>query len=118
MMMKMITLMCMSMILSVTMMMVCLMMSKKSKMDMEKMSPFECGFDPKTSARMPFSIQFFLIGVLFLIFDIEIIIILPMIITMKSTMLKDWMMTISIFIIIMLLGLMYEWKMGVLEWMN
>nr|YP_009485636.1 NADH dehydrogenase subunit 3 [Tapeinus singularis]AVZ00773.1 NADH dehydrogenase subunit 3 [Tapeinus singularis] len=96
----------------------CTVIAKKSILDREKMSPFECGFDPKSSSRMPFSIQFFLIAVLFLIFDIEIVIILPMIIVMKSSIIKMWFLTVSTFIIILLSGLFHEWNNGVLEWAN
>nr|YP_010535291.1 NADH dehydrogenase subunit 3 [Megacopta horvathi]UYA97778.1 NADH dehydrogenase subunit 3 [Megacopta horvathi]UYA97791.1 NADH dehydrogenase subunit 3 [Megacopta horvathi] len=90
--------------------------SAKSIMDREKMSPFECGFDPIKSARTPFSIQFFLLAVLFLIFDIEIALILPIIITMKWTMTGKWVLTIASFMMILLLGLYHEWKNGMLEW--
>nr|AFI54805.1 NADH dehydrogenase subunit 3 [Eucorysses grandis]AVJ52403.1 NADH dehydrogenase subunit 3 [Eucorysses grandis] len=102
--------------ISTILMILCTMISKSSMMDREKMSPFECGFDPLNSPRSPFSIQFFLIAVLFLIFDIEIAIILPIIITMKWNLTSTWIMTIMFFIIILILGLYYEWNNGVLEW--
>nr|YP_011017065.1 NADH dehydrogenase subunit 3 [Saldoida armata]WQB61743.1 NADH dehydrogenase subunit 3 [Saldoida armata] len=109
-----------SMIMLITMsmmiMIMCSMISSKSKMNQEKMSPFECGFDPKSSPRLPFSIQFFLIAVLFLIFDIEIVIILPMVITIKMNMTTAWMVTVTLFTLILVGGLMHEWKNGVLEW--
>nr|QMP96774.1 NADH dehydrogenase subunit 3 [Eratyrus mucronatus] len=107
-----------AMIISLMLIIMCTIISKKSILDREKMSPFECGFDPKSSSRMPFSIQFFLIAILFLIFDIEIVIILPMIITLKSSSLMMWFLTISTFIIILLAGLYHEWYNGVLEWAN
>nr|YP_009917425.1 NADH dehydrogenase subunit 3 [Nabis ferus]QLF99792.1 NADH dehydrogenase subunit 3 [Nabis ferus] len=103
-------------VISTVLMTACSIISKKSIMDREKMSPFECGFDPKSSSRMPFSLQFFLIAVLFLIFDIEIVIILPMVITLKYTMISTWMTTIMVFMIILIMGLYHEWNNGVLEW--
>nr|QWZ47661.1 NADH dehydrogenase subunit 3 [Metidiocerus impressifrons] len=93
-----------------------IMISSSSIMDMEKLTPFECGFNPMSNKRLPFSIHFFLIAVIFLIFDIEIIIILPMIITMKYTMFKYWIMTSLLFIIVLLLGLYHEWYNGMLKW--
>nr|YP_010528129.1 NADH dehydrogenase subunit 3 [Priassus spiniger]UXW64231.1 NADH dehydrogenase subunit 3 [Priassus spiniger] len=102
--------------LSIAIMMMCTLISKTSKKDRESMSPFECGFDPKSSARTPFSVQFFLIAVLFLIFDIEIAIMLPVIMTMKLSLSKTWMITIMMFIIILIMGLYHEWNNGVLEW--
>nr|AHN95692.1 NADH dehydrogenase subunit 3 [Trigonotylus caelestialium] len=108
----------MVMLMSIIMMTLCSIISKKTLMDREKMSPFECGFDPKSSPRIPFSSQFFLIAVLFLVFDIEIVIILPMITTMKSSNMLSWMITSVTFIMILMLGLYHEWKNGILEWSN
>nr|YP_010952911.1 NADH dehydrogenase subunit 3 [Empoascanara defecta]WMQ52354.1 NADH dehydrogenase subunit 3 [Empoascanara defecta] len=90
--------------------------NKKSICDSQKSSPFECGFNPMTYKRLPFSIHFFLIAVIFLIFDIEIIIILPMILTLKSSQLSNWLMTSTIFILILILGLYHEWINGMLNW--
>nr|UPL65396.1 NADH dehydrogenase subunit 3 [Parathyginus sp.] len=105
-----------STIISTGLMMVCTVISKSTIMDREKMSPFECGFDPMSSSRMPFSLQFFLIAILFLIFDIEIAIILPMIITLKYSNIMTWSMTTTMFISTLIVGLYYEWKNGMLEW--
>nr|YP_002727942.1 NADH dehydrogenase subunit 3 [Orius niger]ABZ02079.1 NADH dehydrogenase subunit 3 [Orius niger] len=102
--------------MSMVIMMLCMVTYKKSFMDREKMSPYECGFDPKSSSRTPFSIQFFLIAVLFLIFDIEIVIILPMISNANLLILTNWFYTATAFFMILLVGLYYEWKNGVLEW--
>nr|YP_009919157.1 NADH dehydrogenase subunit 3 [Paratriatoma lecticularia]QMP96799.1 NADH dehydrogenase subunit 3 [Paratriatoma lecticularia] len=107
-----------ALIISMSLIIICTIISKKSILDRESMSPFECGFDPKSSSRMPFSIQFFLIAVLFLIFDIEIVIILPMIITLKSSSLMTWFITVTVFISILLAGLYHEWNNGVLDWAN
>nr|WEP24855.1 NADH dehydrogenase subunit 3 [Idiocerus sp.] len=93
-----------------------IMISKKSIIDMEKLTPFECGFNPMSNKRLPFSIHFFLIAVIFLIFDIEIIIILPMILTMKYSMLMYWLTTSLLFIIVLMLGLYHEWYNGMLKW--
>nr|UFA47109.1 NADH dehydrogenase subunit 3 [Mitjaevia diana] len=95
-----------------------LFISKKSIFDMQKSSPFECGFNPMTYKRLPFSIHFFLIAVIFLIFDIEIIIIMPMILAMKSSMLVSWLLTSCLFILILLIGLYHEWLNGMLNWTN
>nr|YP_009141023.1 NADH dehydrogenase subunit 3 [Adelphocoris lineolatus]AHL44248.1 NADH dehydrogenase subunit 3 [Adelphocoris lineolatus]ANT45797.1 NADH dehydrogenase subunit 3 [Adelphocoris lineolatus] len=103
-------------IMSMMVMILCSLISKKTIIDREKMSPFECGFDPKSSSRLPFSSQFFLIAVLFLIFDIEIVIILPMVITMKTSNMMNWFITSSMFITILIMGLYHEWKNGILEW--
>nr|YP_010422513.1 NADH dehydrogenase subunit 3 [Penthe kochi]USG58928.1 NADH dehydrogenase subunit 3 [Penthe kochi] len=92
--------------------------SKKTFMDREKSSPFECGFDPKSSARLPFSIQFFLIAVIFLIFDVEITLLFPFILMMKFSNLFLYFLTLMFFILILLFGLLHEWKQGALNWYN
>nr|WNN67216.1 NADH dehydrogenase subunit 3 [Colasposoma dauricum] len=90
--------------------------SKKSFIDQEKSSPFECGFDPKNSSRLPFSLQFFLIAIIFLIFDVEIALLLPLIVIMKMLNPMNLMITSIIFIMILLLGLYHEWNQGALNW--
>nr|YP_011004282.1 NADH dehydrogenase subunit 3 [Ctenophthalmus yunnanus]WPS93670.1 NADH dehydrogenase subunit 3 [Ctenophthalmus yunnanus] len=91
-------------------------LSYKSIYDQEKNSAFECGFDPISSSRIPFSLHFFMIAIIFLIFDIEIALLLPMIILINSSILINWMLTSMIFILILLLGLYYEWNKGMLNW--
>nr|YP_010397350.1 NADH dehydrogenase subunit 3 [Glycyphana fulvistemma]UQJ77457.1 NADH dehydrogenase subunit 3 [Glycyphana fulvistemma] len=102
--------------ISLILMMISFIISKKSFMDREKASPFECGFDPKSSSRMPFSLQFFLIAVIFLIFDVEITLLIPLILTMNLCNLMSYFIVTVIFIIILLLGLYHEWNQGALDW--
>nr|ADO60417.1 NADH dehydrogenase subunit 3 [Trechini sp. BMNH 840194] len=106
------------MFISFLMMLIANLISKKSFMDREKNSPFECGFDPKNSARMPFSLQFFLIAVIFLIFDVEIALLMPMIMIMKMSNLLSWLYMSIFFIFILLIGLYHEWNQGALNWAN
>nr|YP_011003825.1 NADH dehydrogenase subunit 3 [Phymateus saxosus]WPS66396.1 NADH dehydrogenase subunit 3 [Phymateus saxosus] len=105
----------MSFIIPMMVMIIAKTLSEKNN-NREKSSPFECGFDPKSSARMPFSIQFFLIAVIFLIFDIEIALILPAVIIMKSSNLFIWTMSMTTFLLILIMGLYHEWNQGVLNW--
>nr|URX54467.1 NADH dehydrogenase subunit 3 [Glyptotermes sp. 17 AB-2022a] len=93
-------------------------LAKKNIEDREKSSPFECGFDPKSSARLPFSLRFFLIAVIFLIFDVEIALLLPMTIVMTTSNMKSWMMISSVFLLVLIIGLYHEWNQGSLEWAN
>nr|YP_009991811.1 NADH dehydrogenase subunit 3 [Centropus unirufus]QNN84672.1 NADH dehydrogenase subunit 3 [Centropus unirufus] len=84
--------------------------------DSEKLSPYECGFDPLGSARLPFSIRFFLVAILFLLFDLEIALLLPL---PWATQLQSPLTTLtwtSIIIILLTFGLIYEWMQGGLEW--
>nr|YP_009995434.1 NADH dehydrogenase subunit 3 [Ochthebius mediterraneus]QNP09863.1 NADH dehydrogenase subunit 3 [Ochthebius mediterraneus] len=105
-------------LISMIIMILASILSKKTFMDREKSSPFECGFDPKSSARLPFSIQFFLIAVIFLIFDVEITLLIPLILTMKITNMMMYLYVSFFFFIILLLGLYHEWNQGALNWMN
>nr|WDE83836.1 NADH dehydrogenase subunit 3 [Regulus satrapa] len=84
--------------------------------DSEKLSPYECGFDPLGSARLPFSIRFFLVAILFLLFDLEIALLLPL---PWATQLQSPSTTLtwaSTLILLLTLGLVYEWTQGGLEW--
>nr|ADW41422.1 NADH dehydrogenase subunit 3 [Drosophila ezoana] len=104
------------MMISFIVMILASILSKKTLVDREKSSPFECGFDPKSSSRLPFSLRFFLITIIFLIFDVEIALILPMIIIFKFSNLMIWSITSIIFILILLIGLYHEWNQGMLNW--
>nr|AAS67263.1 NADH dehydrogenase subunit 3 [Rhinocrypta lanceolata] len=84
--------------------------------DSEKLSPYECGFDPLGTARLPFSIRFFLVAILFLLFDLEIALLLPL---PWATQLQSPLTTLTwtaTIIILLTLGLIYEWIQGGLEW--
>nr|ACF09260.1 NADH dehydrogenase subunit 3 [Glaucidium gnoma] len=88
----------------------------KTNPDQEKLSPYECGFDPLGSARLPFSIRFFLVAILFLLFDLEIALLLPL---PWATQLQSPTTTLtwtSAMITLLTLGLIYEWLQGGLEW--
>nr|AVE15526.1 NADH dehydrogenase subunit 3 [Phyllothelys sp. 1 JZ-2017]AVE15653.1 NADH dehydrogenase subunit 3 [Phyllothelys sp. 2 JZ-2017] len=91
-------------------------LAKKKKKDREKNSPFECGFNPISSSRLPFSVHFFLIAVMFLIFDVEIALILPMTIITHKSNLMMWTITSMFFLLILTIGLYHEWNQGSLEW--
>nr|QUE27235.1 NADH dehydrogenase subunit 3 [Actias dubernardi] len=105
-------------VISNIIMLLSVILSKKSFIDREKSSPFECGFDPKSSARIPFSLHFFLITIIFLIFDVEIALIFPIIYLFKSVNFFIWMKTSFFFIIILLLGIYHEWNQNMLTWTN
>nr|QGS65148.1 NADH dehydrogenase subunit 3 [Brama dussumieri] len=84
--------------------------------DHEKLSPYECGFDPLGSARLPFSLRFFLVAILFLLFDLEIALLLPL---PWGDQLPSPLTTFSwasSVLILLTLGLIYEWLQGGLEW--
>nr|YP_010180062.1 NADH dehydrogenase subunit 3 [Anisopteromalus calandrae]QUX32908.1 NADH dehydrogenase subunit 3 [Anisopteromalus calandrae] len=97
------------------MMMINLTLSKKMSKNREKMSPFECGFDPMEKNRMPFSLSFYLIAVIFLIFDVEIAVILPMVL-MNFYLYYIIYLNLMLILLILLFGLFMEWKEGALMW--
>nr|YP_009227452.1 NADH dehydrogenase subunit 3 [Pseudohynobius shuichengensis]ACK38348.1 NADH dehydrogenase subunit 3 [Pseudohynobius shuichengensis] len=84
--------------------------------DLEKLSPYECGFDPLGSARLPFSIRFFLIAILFLLFDLEIALLLPTPWASQLYNPEHTLLWSSMILILLSAGLIYEWVQGGLEW--
>nr|ACT80210.1 NADH dehydrogenase subunit 3 [Rhopalomyia pomum] len=92
------------------------MMSKKKKINFEKMTPFESGFNMKIYSRVPFSLRFFLITIIFLIFDVEIALLMPLISTMMISNYMNWMIMSFTFMLILMMGLIYEWIQGALNW--
>nr|APB02771.1 NADH dehydrogenase subunit 3 [Hycleus cichorii] len=104
------------MIISILMLIIVSLISKKSFIDREKSSPFECGFDPKSSARLPFSLHFFMIAIIFLIFDVEITLLLPLIISLEASNPFNYLIVMMVFILTLLIGLFHEWNQGALNW--
>lgn len=88
---------------------------KKFVKSREKSSPFECGFDPKDKARIPFSLRFFLIVILFLIFDVEISILLQLPYQLDFEHFKG-RVGLLIFVWVLVIGTIEEWRRGVLSW--
>nr|APH08661.1 NADH dehydrogenase subunit 3 [Conasprella wakayamaensis] len=105
-----------ALVLSCVVMMLGWVLSKRGISDREKSSPFECGFDPIKSARLPFSLRFFLLAIIFLIFDIEIVLLFPILASMSSNMSLSMMLGLFIFLIILIVGLFHEWNEGSLDW--
>nr|YP_002213560.1 NADH dehydrogenase subunit 3 [Halichoeres tenuispinis]ABS87652.1 NADH dehydrogenase subunit 3 [Halichoeres tenuispinis] len=84
--------------------------------DYEKLSPYECGFDPLGSARLPFSLRFFLVAILFLLFDLEIALLLPLPWGDQLASPLTTFFWASAVLILLTVGLIYEWVQGGLEW--
>ena len=89
--------------------------SSPSNPDPEKLSAYECGFDAFDDSRMEFDVRFYLVAILFIIFDLEIAFLFPWAITLgKIGVFGFWSM--MIFLAILTIGFIYEWKKGALEW--
>nr|YP_003891055.1 NADH dehydrogenase subunit 3 [Tanystylum orbiculare]ADB91991.1 NADH dehydrogenase subunit 3 [Tanystylum orbiculare] len=102
-------------VLSLLIIFMSLLLSKFDFKDMEKSSAFECGMNMMNSPLIPFSLQFFLIAIIFMIFDVEVALIVPFplidLINYQVTSL-----TMILFLLILLFGILYEWLNGALEW--
>ncbi len=83
--------------------------------DSEKLSPYECGFEAFEDARMKFDVRYYLVAILFIIFDLEIAFLFPWAIVLKEI---GWFgfIAMSLFLGILVIGFIYEWKKGALEW--
>ena len=83
--------------------------------DPEKLSAYECGFEPFNDSRMEFDVRFYLVAILFIIFDLEVAFLFPWAITLgKIGVFGFWSM--MLFLLILTIGFIYEWKKGALEW--
>nr|QRW36458.1 NADH dehydrogenase subunit 3 [Notocrater youngi] len=91
-------------------------LAKRTFSDREKMSPFECGFDPVGSARLPFSMRFFLLAVIFLVFDVEVVLLFPVVVDVSTGLTPPTLIGTMMFLIILLIGLFHEWREGSLNW--
>ena len=86
-----------------------------SNPDPEKLSAYECGFEAFNDSRMEFDVRFYLVAILFIIFDLEIAFLFPWAISLGSIgALGFWSM--MIFLFILTIGFIYEWKIGALDW--
>jgi NADH-quinone oxidoreductase subunit A len=87
----------------------------KQRPDAEKLSSYECGFEPFADARGKFDVQFYLVAILFIIFDLEIAFLFPWAITLGEIgEFGFWSM--AVFLSVLTIGFIYEWKKGALEW--
>uniref|UniRef100_A0AAU6QG75 NADH-ubiquinone oxidoreductase chain 3 n=1 Tax=Prionospio multibranchiata TaxID=3050093 RepID=A0AAU6QG75_9ANNE len=107
-----------ALLISLAVMLISYLLSMRTFKDREKSTPFECGFDPKDKARLPFSTRFFLLAVIFLIFDIEIVLLMPTPLILSNSPSNYFLMAIFIFMLILLLGTLHEWREGSLSWTN
>ena len=83
--------------------------------DPEKLSAYECGFDPFNDSRMEFDIRFYLVAILFIIFDLEIAFLFPWAITLGNIGYFGFF-SMMLFLFILTIGFIYEWKKGALDW--
>ena len=83
--------------------------------DPEKLSAYECGFEPFNDSRMEFDIRFYLVAILFIIFDLEIAFLFPWAISLGKIGLLGFF-SMMIFLVILTVGFIYEWKKGALDW--
>ena len=101
-------------VLSVVVMSLSFLLSPKKPND-EKLSPYECGFEPFDDARTKFDIRFYLVALLFIIFDLEVVFLFPWAISLENIGIFGYL-SMMIFLIILTIGFIYEWKKGALEW--
>jgi NADH-quinone oxidoreductase subunit A len=87
----------------------------RQKPDSEKLSPYECGFEPFADARSKFDVRYYLVSILFIIFDLEVAFLFPWAVSLGSIgMLGFWSMIV--FLLVLTVGFVYEWRKGALEW--
>tara|TARA_Y100000389_G_scaffold114134_1_gene111316 strand:- start:26152 stop:26517 length:366 start_codon:yes stop_codon:yes gene_type:complete len=89
--------------------------TKKTRFNEEKNSPYECGFEAVGNVRNKFNVQFYLVAILFIIFDLEIALLFPWALSLRDIGFEGfWSM--MIFLTILTVGFIYEWRKGALDW--
>jgi len=83
--------------------------------DEEKLSPYECGFEAFDDSRMKFDVRYYLVAILFIIFDLEIAFLFPWAVSLDAVG-KFGLLSMALFLAILVIGFIYEWKKGALEW--
>jgi NADH-quinone oxidoreductase subunit A len=83
--------------------------------DAEKLSPYECGFEPFTDSRAKFDVRYYLVAILFIIFDLEIAFLFPWAVSLDVVG-TFGLLSMGIFLGLLVVGFIYEWKKGALEW--
>ena len=83
--------------------------------DAEKLSPYECGFEPFEDSRLKFDVRYYLVAILFIIFDLEIAFLFPWAVSLDVVG-GFGLVSMAIFLTLLVVGFVYEWKKGALEW--
>ena len=87
----------------------------QGRKDEEKLSPYECGFEAFDDSRMKFDVRYYLVAILFIIFDLEIAFLFPWAVSL-DTIGVFGLVAMGIFLAVLVVGFIYEWKKGALEW--
>ena len=87
----------------------------RGQKDEQKLSPYECGFEAFDDSRMKFDVRYYLVAILFIIFDLEIAFLFPWAVSL-DTVGKFGLIAMALFLAILVVGFIYEWKKGALEW--
>jgi NADH-quinone oxidoreductase subunit A len=83
--------------------------------DPEKLSPYECGFEAFEDSRMKFDVRYYLVAILFIVFDLEIAFLFPWAVALDSIGIVG-LAAMGVFLLVLVVGFIYEWKKGALEW--
>jgi len=87
----------------------------RGEKDEQKLSPYECGFEAFDDSRMKFDVRYYLVAILFIIFDLEIAFLFPWAVSLDAVG-KFGLIAMALFLAILVVGFIYEWKKGALEW--
>nr|NP_038235.1 NADH dehydrogenase subunit 3 [Pupa strigosa]BAA89024.1 ND3 [Pupa strigosa] len=107
-----------SIVLPIALVLVFGLVSFLSSTSEEKSSVFECGFDPLSKMRAPFSTRFFLLVILFLVFDVEVALLFPILSTLGSSSTYSIFLALWLFLLVLLAGTLHEWNEGALDWVS